>query len=53
VDEPHTLRAADDTIATGGFRFIEPLVGNIEERFIVSAIARAMADANTDREPAI
>src|SRR5262249_41014291 len=52
-NEAHTLHSADDTIAACGLCFIEPLVGSSEERFIVPAIARAMADANTDGKPAL
>src|SRR4029078_1517570 len=52
VNEPHAFLAADNAIASGGLCFIEPPVGNVEERFVVSAVARTMGDTDADREPA-
>src|SRR6185503_12060806 len=51
VHEPHPLLTADNAIATGCLCFIEPPVGNLEERFVVSAVARTMGNADADREP--
>jgi hypothetical protein len=52
VNEPHAFLAADDAIAAGCLCFIEPPIGNVEECFVVSTVARTIGNADTNREPA-
>jgi hypothetical protein len=51
VNEPHAFLAAYHTIAASRLCFIEPPIGNVEKRFVIPAVTRAMRDADADGEP--
>src|SRR5262249_29165758 len=52
LDETNRFSGTYDAIPTGRFRLVETLVGNFEQRVIVSSVARAASDTDADRHAA-